>query len=74
MDKWYRADRALPAKSGAVAAITNNGTLCNTSYSTKWQAFNVTDTDPDAHTAITCEYWAYLDEVGPEGYKWTKEF
>lgn len=77
MDKWYRADRALPSKSRRVSVITKGGRLIDTVYSAKWQEFNICDNEnPEdiPSLRIECDYWAYPEDIGPEGYEWTKEF
>lgn len=55
---WYDNSICRPTKSDFYLVVTQNGSLYFLQYSTKYQAWNVTD---DPGTEIKVSSWASLD-------------
>lgn len=64
---WKKASEQLPKQSGEVVVVTTHKRVTTLSYSDRHKKFNVHDSNNGKH-AIQVLYWAYPEDILPEGF------
>lgn len=59
--RWFNSDEIVPSKDGYYLCQTSPGRYTTLPFSTKHQAFNVSE--DNVETAIEVQWWAFLPEL-----------
>lgn len=66
---WKKASEQLPWKSGDVVVVTTHKTVTTVSYSDRHKKFNAHDSNNGKNAISNVVYWAYPEDILPEGFR-----